>query len=194
MSATDVEKPERRVCVWFGEHKIVEHLSESGDAGQFEAAMRRRFASLRVTSEPVVVSDADCAPRPSLVDRAVGAPGQSVPAVAGRGAVNDYTRPLLLGYVLKHLLMGDDELAETKERLEEFAVVECFAMGTVYVEDTATSPAAFGALIEAVNRYEVTAVVVPSLLHFAALSAVHNIKDTFERATGARVMVASSSP
>jgi hypothetical protein len=108
--------------------------------------------------------------------------------------VTDYTRPLLLGFVLKHLLMGDDELAETKERLEEFAAVEGFAMGTIYVEDTATSPAAFAALIEAVNRYEVTAVVVPSLLHFAALSAVHNIKDTFERATGARVMVASSSP
>jgi hypothetical protein len=45
-----------------------------------------------------------------------------------------------------------------------------------------------------VNRYEVTAVVVPSLLHFAALSAAHNIKDAFERATGARVMVANSSP
>jgi hypothetical protein len=114
--------------------------------------------------------------------------------VAGQGAVNDYTRPLLLGYVLKHLLVGDDELAESKERFEEFAVVEGFAMGTVYVEAAETSPAAFAALIEAVNRYEVTAVAVPSLLHFAALSTVHNIKDTFERATGARVMIASSSP
>jgi hypothetical protein len=108
--------------------------------------------------------------------------------------VTDYTRPLLLGFVLKHLLMTDDELAETRERLEEFAAVEGFAMGTIYVEDTAITTAAFEALIDAINRYEVTAVVVPSLLHFAALSAVHNIKDTFERATGARVMVAGSSP
>jgi len=130
---------------------------------------------------------------PSLVDGVVGTAKQPVPAVAGRQPVTDYTRPLLLGFVLRHLLMTDDELAETKERLEEFAAVEGFAMGSVYVEDTATSPAAFAALVEAVNRYEVTAVVVPSLLHFAALSAVHNVKDTFERATGARVMVASSS-
>jgi hypothetical protein len=114
--------------------------------------------------------------------------------VAVRGAVTDYARPLLLGYVLKHLLMDDDHLAETKERLEEFAVVEGFAMGTIYVEDTAATPAAFAALVEAVNRYEVIAVVVPSLLHFAALSAVRDIKETFERATGARVMVAGSSP
>jgi len=105
--------------------------------------------------------------------------------------MTNYTRPLLLGFVLKHLLMTDDELVVTKVRLEEFAAVEGFAMGNVYVEDAATTPAAFEALIEAVNRYEVTAVVVPSLLHFVALSAVHDIKDTFERATGARVMIAN---
>jgi hypothetical protein len=107
--------------------------------------------------------------------------------------VTDYTRPLLLGYVLKHLLMTDDELTETRERLEEFAHTEGFAMGTIYVEDAATTPAAFEALIEAVNRYEVTAVVVPSLIHFAALAATHDVKATFERATGARVMVAASA-
>jgi hypothetical protein len=59
MITTEVAKPDRRVCVWFGEHKIVEHVSESADALRFEAAMRRRFASLRVTNEPVVVTDAD---------------------------------------------------------------------------------------------------------------------------------------
>jgi hypothetical protein len=104
----------------------------------------------------------------------------------------DYTRPLLLGYILKHLLMTDDEVEETKERLEHFAAVEGFAMGTIYLEGTATSPAAFEALVEAVNRYEVTAVVIPSLLHFAVLDAAINFKDTFERATGARVMVATA--
>jgi hypothetical protein len=129
---------------------------------------------------------------PPLVDGAVGAVEQPLPAVAGRGAVTDYTRPLLLGFILKHLLMTDDELAETKERLKAFAAIEGFAMGTIYAEDTAATPAAFEALIEAVNHYEVTAVVVPSLLHFAALAMTHNVKDTFERATGARVMVATA--
>jgi hypothetical protein len=51
--------PDRIVCVWFGEHKIVEHVSDPAYAKRFEAAMRRRFASLRVTNEAVMVSDAD---------------------------------------------------------------------------------------------------------------------------------------
>jgi citrate lyase beta subunit len=108
--------------------------------------------------------------------------------------MTDYSMPLLLGYVLRPLLLTDDELVATRERLERFAAEEGFAMGTIYVEVAATTPAAFEALVEAVNRYDVTAVVVPSLLHFAALSAVKNIKDTFERATGARVIVATTSP
>jgi hypothetical protein len=59
MTATELVSPQRRICVWFGEHKIVEHVSEPAYAQRFEAAMRRRFASLRVTNEPVAVSDAD---------------------------------------------------------------------------------------------------------------------------------------
>lgn len=51
-----------RVCVWFGEHVIVDHVAEPAVAARFEAAMRRRFASLRVTTEQTtlaVVPDAD---------------------------------------------------------------------------------------------------------------------------------------
>jgi hypothetical protein len=59
MTATELASPQRRICVWFGEHKIVEHVSEPAYAWRFETAMRRRFASLRVTNEPVAVSDAD---------------------------------------------------------------------------------------------------------------------------------------
>jgi hypothetical protein len=50
--------PDRCVRVWFGEHKIVEHVAAPDYAARFEAAMRRRFASLRVTNEPVI-SDAE---------------------------------------------------------------------------------------------------------------------------------------
>jgi hypothetical protein len=130
---------------------------------------------------------------PLPLDGALGTAQQQAQAVAGR-PLADGTRPLLLGFILKHLLMTDDELARTKRRLDEFAAVEGFAMGAIYIEDMATSPAAFAALVDAVVRYHVPAVVVPSLLHLAALAAVHNFKDTFERATGARVMVAGSSP
>jgi hypothetical protein len=131
---------------------------------------------------------------PPLVVNVLGATEQRLSTLAGRGDVTDYTRPLLLGYLRKHLLMTDGELDNIRERLEHFARVEGFAMGTIYVEEVATSPAAFEALVEAVNRYEVTAVVLPSMLHFAVLSAPAAIKDYFERATGARVMVANSPP
>ncbi|GAA1711567.1 hypothetical protein GCM10009745_69580 [Kribbella yunnanensis] len=42
---------ERRVRVWFGEHLIAEHVGNAVDAADYEAGMRRRFASLRVTNE-----------------------------------------------------------------------------------------------------------------------------------------------
>jgi hypothetical protein len=105
----------------------------------------------------------------------------------------DYSRPLLLGYILKHLLMTDGELADLKDQLEEFAEVEGFAMGTIYTEETDMMPAAFEALIEAVNRYDVTTVIIPSRLHFDALAVAHDVRNTFERATGARVVIASST-
>jgi hypothetical protein len=106
----------------------------------------------------------------------------------------DHTRPLLLGYIRRHLLTTDAELDEAKERLGLFAEIEGFTLGTVYVEHLETTPAAFEALVEAVDRYEVTAVVVPSMLHFALLSAPAAIKDRFEHITGARVLVAAASP
>lgn len=51
--------PERRVCVWFGEHLIVDYTAEPETAIRYQAAMTRRFASLRVTIEPAAVADAD---------------------------------------------------------------------------------------------------------------------------------------
>ena len=43
----------RRVRVWFGAHPIADHTATAEQAAQYEEAMQRRFASLRVTSEPV---------------------------------------------------------------------------------------------------------------------------------------------
>ena len=48
--------PHRRVRVWFGAHPIADHTAVADQAAQYEEAMRRRFASLRVTSEPVLVT------------------------------------------------------------------------------------------------------------------------------------------
>ena len=50
----EISAPYRRVRVWFGAHPIADHIAAGDQAGQYEEAMRRRFASLRVTSEPVL--------------------------------------------------------------------------------------------------------------------------------------------
>jgi hypothetical protein len=58
-TAAELAASLRCVCVWFGEHKIVEHLAEPALAARFEDAMRRRFAGLRVTNEPATRRDVE---------------------------------------------------------------------------------------------------------------------------------------
>lgn len=53
---------DRRVRVWFGEHVIADYTAEPAKALQYQAAMTRRFASLRITIEPVTAAaDEDAA-------------------------------------------------------------------------------------------------------------------------------------
>jgi hypothetical protein len=91
-------------------------------------------------------------------------------------------------------LLPAAELAETKSNMKRSAFVEGFVIGAIYTERAETSPAAFEALIDAINRYEVKAVVVPNLLHLAELAATNNIKEAFKRATGARLIMVGSRP
>jgi hypothetical protein len=49
--------PRHRVRVWFGRYKIAEYTAEPALAAQYEAAMRRRFGGLRVTSENLGAPD-----------------------------------------------------------------------------------------------------------------------------------------
>ena len=55
----EIPASHRRVRVWFGAHPIADHTAVADQAAQYEEAMRRRFASLRVTSEPVLVTTAE---------------------------------------------------------------------------------------------------------------------------------------
>lgn len=101
---------------------------------------------------------------------------------------------LLRGLVLRHLLTADDGLAEIKDRLEQFAEVNGYSLDAVYLEESVTTLTAFAGLIEAVNEYKGSALVlVPSLLHFQALDPSTDIKGIFESLTGARVLVAAGS-
>jgi hypothetical protein len=129
---------------------------------------------------------------PALVGSAAEAPQRRLSPLAGRGLrgfAEDFTKPLLLGYLRRDLLVVDSQATELERRMADFAQVEGFAMGHTYVEKPDSWPSAFEALIESVNRYEVTAVVLPSLLHFAMRDSPLHIKETFERVTGARVLV-----
>ena len=132
-------------------------------------------------------------PTPStLVGSTMAAPQRHLSPLAGRGLsgfAEDFTKPLLLGYLRRDLLVVDSQVAELERQMADFAHADGFAMGHTYVEKPDSWPAAFEALIESVNRYEVTAVVLPSLLHFTGLGLPTDIRDSFERATGARVVV-----
>ncbi len=43
----------QRVRVWFGAHVIAEYIAEPRLAARYADAMRRRFAGLHVTSDPL---------------------------------------------------------------------------------------------------------------------------------------------
>jgi hypothetical protein len=60
----DEAAPRVQVQVWFGSHVIAEYQSDGRSAERYAEAMRRRFAGLRVTTDPVV----DVAPNLDLPD------------------------------------------------------------------------------------------------------------------------------
>ena len=43
--------------MWFGDHVVADYQAEADLADRYAAAMSRRFAGLRVTSEPVPKTD-----------------------------------------------------------------------------------------------------------------------------------------
>jgi hypothetical protein len=47
----------RRVRVWFGDHVVADYRAEAELAERYAAAMSRRFAGLRVTSDPIPEAD-----------------------------------------------------------------------------------------------------------------------------------------
>ncbi|MEV5967785.1 hypothetical protein AB0L70_38825 [Kribbella sp. NPDC051952] len=99
--------------------------------------------------------------------------------------------PLALGYMRRHLLVVDSEVHRTKERLGHFAQASGLRLGGVYVEVIETWPAAFEMLLQAALVEKPRALIVPSVIHLAALGAPVSIKQHIERLTGARVLAAS---
>jgi hypothetical protein len=104
----------------------------------------------------------------------------------------DLSRPLLLGYIRRELVATDAEVHKLERQMSIFAQAEGFWLGGIFVDEPTVWPAGFEVLTDAVCRHNATAVVLPSLLHFAVLGAGNDIRGTFERATGARVLLFDS--
>jgi hypothetical protein len=119
-----------------------------------------------------------------------GSDSTTASAVGGKKA-HDAGLPRALGYLRKHLLMTETEVRYAEERLAYFARVEGFQLDKVYVEEVETWPAAFEALVEAAVSDELSAVLLPSMLHFAVLGPPANIKQHFEHLTRTRVLAVS---
>jgi hypothetical protein len=99
-------------------------------------------------------------------------------------------RPVIFGYV--HVLPTTSRrlVAHLRATLADYAERECFTLAEVFVERTDADRSALTALIEALDRREAVAVVVPALDHFSAVpSARQAIRRYIERETGARVLV-----
>lgn len=78
---------DRRVCVWFGEHLILDYVADLESAAAYETAMRQRFSSLRVTNEPAKPAN-EHNPALSAAERTARR-GQCVPASPTRTFASD---------------------------------------------------------------------------------------------------------
>ena len=104
------------------------------------------------------------------------------------------TRPLLLGYIRAHVLMTADEIAAAKVSLAAFAMAEGFVLGTVYLDQVNTAPAAFQALVDEIRRdNDVWAVVVPTAHHLTD-GGLRAMKSDLEHHGAVHVMVAAPPP
>jgi rhamnogalacturonyl hydrolase YesR len=104
------------------------------------------------------------------------------------------TRPLLLGYIRSQVLTTADGIAEAKMALAAFAMAEGFALGTVYLEQAETAPAAFQALVDEVRcDNDVWAVVVPTAHHLTE-GGLRAMRSRFEHHGTVHVVVAEAHP
>ncbi len=100
-------------------------------------------------------------------------------------------RPLAHAYIRAHLLMTENELADVKERLAYYCHTEGLTLGKVFVERIDLAPAAYHALVDALEHDDAHAVLVPSLHHLAVLGPPTVLRDHLQRVTGLNVVVAA---
>lgn len=69
------------------------------------------------------------------------------------------------GYVRKHFLMNDAELAAAKEQLAQVAAAKNATLVEIFVEDVANSPEAFESALSRVLQSEDRLLIVPTADH-----------------------------
>ncbi|MFI5693493.1 hypothetical protein ACIA58_16720 [Kribbella sp. NPDC051586] len=101
---------------------------------------------------------------------------------------------MLLGYARRDLYLSDPHIEELKREFSTIAKLEGCTMGPVYVEDPASAPAAFDALVHSASCDEITTVLLPEWRHLALVGNPASIKHQFERVTGAHFLLYDSDP
>jgi rhamnogalacturonyl hydrolase YesR len=90
--------------------------------------------------------------------------------------------------------MTADEIAAERVSLAAFALSEGLALGTVYLEDPRSAPAAFEALLDEVRGdNDVWAVVVPTAQHLTD-GGLRMMRRDLEHHGAVHLMVAAATP
>ncbi|MET7283276.1 hypothetical protein ABZS29_33925 [Kribbella sp. NPDC005582] len=100
---------------------------------------------------------------------------------------------LAVGYLRQYPAMTHCELARAKAQIAA-AAQECgFVLRHVFVEEMATDPAAFDALIKVARRRKVAAVIVLAHVHLSAVGDGETKLQRLHRETGAHALIVGGS-
>jgi hypothetical protein len=97
-------------------------------------------------------------------------------------------QPLAVAYIGGHTLATDTDLVAMRTAISEFAAARGLLLLTTFVEESETAPAAFGEMVQNVWRDGVKTVIVPSVVHLAALGNPVETKAHLEHHIGGRVL------
>ncbi|WP_405060875.1 hypothetical protein OG474_04340 [Kribbella sp. NBC_01505] len=96
-----------------------------------------------------------------------------------------------VGYLRRYPSMTCAQFDQAAEQLAVFAGRRGFVLRKVFVEQLATDPVAFDALVRMVKRREIPAVLVLTQAHLSAVGGGETKSRRLERETGARALTAS---
>jgi hypothetical protein len=105
-----------------------------------------------------------------------------------------FPKPFAVAYVGAYTLATDSELPRLKRGIAEFATARGFILLMTFVEESETAQAAFGEMVQNVWRDGVKTVIVPSVVHLAALGNPVVMKAHLEHHIGGKVIFMSPAP